>query len=334
MSGCAGVASGSATRLLGVGVNRVDREILEHSLRSITKWGSPQRYNTSLSIISFFHIGVPVRRQNLYLHRPLFACRSILCRGLSSLPTNVNTPSSTPVRNRKSRNPRQNAKSVLRELMIDIREIRQTIVTQLPALPPATWTYLPNTLSDSTREEIRIKQLREDLHIQTTSVYQSLLSCVEAGLLSPASTHQHEVSIILRHIMALYRESHVSSSDSSFPYDMMETVLTQMRNWKLSPDPSTHGHIILEAAVREQRWAAAAGLFWHRIDPDHGGSKTQGGADESSGMVPVSIDALNPLGLYAIARCAQQEQRAVVENVMDAVERMTMWSPGESKQCK
>jgi len=76
----------------------------------------------------------------------------------------------------------------------------------------------------------------------------------------------------------------------------------------------------IEAACREEKWEEAADLFNSQIDPD------------VSGFTPMLIDLDRPLGLYAIAKDAQQRELPIAELVMDAVMKMSMVNPTDQER--
>lgn len=126
--------------------------------------------------------------------------------------------------------------------------------------------------------------------------------------------YRREVSVLLERIMKVYSQLPAPA------FDECQRILTLLQAWNLDLQQG-HCQYAITAAAREGRWKEAANIFWSHIDPD------------DSGYTPVDVNVANPVGLYAIARYAQEQGTAVVENVMDGVLRMSMVSPNDQEKC-
>jgi hypothetical protein len=242
------------------------------------------------------------------------------------------------------RQSQNNARYVVSDLMKEVQFIQQNILAKLPSRPPATWQHIQDMNKTNFHHVEECQQIRMDLFRQTTALFRSLMNYVDAGVLNPAGIHQREVLALFTYILKFLGESlsiddvHVTSQSSrdASPYQMSESILAYMRQWRLARDVSSYEQHSLDLAVREKYWAKASETFWNRIDPDKGAStmsRSLSNVDQTQ-MRPVDIDVLNPIGLFAIARHAQERNIAIVESVFDAVQTMIMWSPNESKQCE
>jgi hypothetical protein len=198
-------------------------------------------------------------------------------------------------------------KVVLRELVASLQSIQQRC-GELADLPPIWDNSLP--APDERRQE-RFQETRK--------VIGQIRQHVQDGTLRPSGKHRLELTVLFERILKIYSESLPTNNDSVF--EASTEVLKMMNEFNLELQHKHCDYAILTAG-REERWKEAADLFWSHIDP------------EDSGYIPFDVDVSNPVGLYAIARFAQGQGTAVVENVFDGVLRMSMVSPTDQKKCK
>jgi hypothetical protein len=198
-------------------------------------------------------------------------------------------------------------KVVLRELVASLQSLQQGC-DELEDFPPIWANSLP-ALDD--RRQKRFQETRQ--------VLGQIQEHVKDGTLRPSGKHRLELTVLFERILKLYSES--LSTDDFSVFEECTVVLKLMNEWKLELQHKHCEYAIL-AAGREERWKDAADLFWSHIDP------------EDCGYNPFDVDVSNPVGLYAIARFAQDKGTAVVENVFDGVLRMSMVSPTDQKKCK
>jgi hypothetical protein len=198
-------------------------------------------------------------------------------------------------------------KVILRELVASIQSLQQRC-DELEDLPPIWVNSLP-----------AMDERRQEMFHETLRVLGQIREHVKDGTLRPSGKHRHELTVLFERILKLYSES--LSTDDTSVFEECTVVLKMMNEWKLELQHNHCEYAIL-AAGREERWKDAADLFWSHIDP------------EDCGYIPFDMDVSNPVGLYAIARFAQDQGTAVVENVFDGVLRMSMVSPTDQKKCK
>lgn len=196
---------------------------------------------------------------------------------------------------------------LIRELMRDINNLQKRL-DNLDSLPAIWDRSTRSKLYDTNSQEQRLAVLNEGRQLLET-----IRLAVEKGTLKPLEDHGHETSVLMERILKLYSET-PSTTDTHSSFDECQTVLSVMDAWKIDRQ---HLHVVysITAATREGRWEDASNLFWSHIDP------------EDSGYRPYDEDVANPVGLYAVARFAQERNMPVIEPVMDSVLRMTMVSP-------
>jgi hypothetical protein len=198
-------------------------------------------------------------------------------------------------------------KVVLRELVASLQSLQQRC-DELEDLPPIWANSLP-----------ALDERRKERFQETRRVLGQIREHVKDGTLRPTDKHRNELTVLFERILKIYSKS--LSTDDVSVFEECTVVLKMMNEWKLELQHNHCEYAIL-AAGREERWKDAADLFWSHIDP------------EDSGYIPFDVDVSNPVGLYAIARAAQDQGTAVVENVFDGVLRMSMVSPTDQKKCK
>jgi len=174
-------------------------------------------------------------------------------------------------------------------------------------------------------------ELRKEIFDETNDLVDTIVARVRDGTIRPTRNHGSAISVLLENILTLYghsccRSTHSSGRDDedggsdSSVYDECKKVLELMREWKVDLQHK-HSEQVATVAAREGRWKESAELFLDRIDPEH------------SGFAPYDVSVSNPVGLYAIARYAQERGSSVVDSVFDAVLRMSMVSSTDQSKC-
>lgn len=201
---------------------------------------------------------------------------------------------------------RGTTQAILRELIegINTLSIRANDLDELPPI----WSS--EVISDDVD--------RREIFVKTKELFARIQSCVKDRMLQPSSQHNREVSVLLERILRLYSSVSVLSGESVF--DECSLVLSLMQTWKVDLQHK-HCEYASMVAAYESRWYEAAKLFSSRIDPD-------------SGFAPYDVSVADPVGLYAVARNAQERGASVVDSVFDAVLRMSMVSPSDQNKCK
>jgi len=240
---------------------------------------------------------------------------------------------------------RERVQAILYELVEDVRDLqrrvdeyyepRVPVTLEASEIAAVTFAAEEYFVHDEENEESRHR--RREVFCRAKDVVSRIADCTKDGTLQPSGKHHHEVSVLLERILRLY--SCCSCSDNNrgeSVFDECMSVLDLMRKeWKLDVQHQHCQHALV-AAGREQRWKDAARLFVSRINPD------------DSGQAPFDVLSVSdPVGLYAVARFAQEQQQqgdhsntgkggnaSVVDNVFDAVLRMSMVSPTDQNKCK
>jgi hypothetical protein len=214
----------------------------------------------------------------------------------SSTNNNSNNNKSSNINNNNHRQS-GTAKSKIKEMEQQVNHFRQRLFN-LPPLPPI-WS--------ASESSINVDPGYQRLVQDTRSFVDRLQQTVEQGQLDKRFTR--EVSFLLEHALFFFRTS----------FQDCERVLFLAKKWNLD---ITNQQPALEAACMEGRWKEASRLFSQQVDPD------------MAGYTPMEINVKQPLGLYAIARDAQERDSPVAEQVMDAVMSMSMVNPTDQNKCK
>jgi hypothetical protein len=210
-------------------------------------------------------------------------------------------------------NPKERAQEVFRTVLTSVNSLQQEIDT-FPELPPIWSTTTPAM----TVEEV---EARRTIFVRTREIVTEFEQNVRDGHLRPSGKHRHEVSRLLEKIFQLYSESVSPTPDQSVLDECIRLMDRMLKDWKIELQHKHCEYGVLIAA-RENRWKEASDIFWTHIDPG------------DSGYNPCDVSVSNPIGLYAIARSAQEKGVPVVENVFDGVLRMSMVSPLDQDKCK
>ena len=207
-------------------------------------------------------------------------------------------PNSQPHKNDKDDNRRVvTGKLKLQELKQQVDHLRQRLFN-LPDLPPIWSVGGSNAHVDP-----GYQMLKFDARAFVNQINYDL----EQGRLD--KKFAREISLLLEQSLLFFRTS----------FEDCQHVMAITTRWNLD---TNNNKSALEAACREGRWEEASNLFSRQIDPDR------------AGYTPMEIDLKEPLGLYAIARNAQQQNIPVAEQVMDAVTSMSMVNPTDQNKCK
>lgn len=203
----------------------------------------------------------------------------------------------------------QAVKDILRNILSRVVDLKQEI-DSLDELPPM-WA----------QEQDCQECTRDDAFQNLKTVISEFEHQIQLGVIKADGKHRHECSVLLEEIFRLLSLCG-AQSDGLSPFDECRRLIDLMeKEWKIELQHN-HCEYAVVSAGREQRWSEASGVFWRHIDPSHGGYN------------PCDISISEPVGLYAIARDAQQKNRPVVEYVFDAVLRMSMVSPSDQDRCK
>ena len=183
----------------------------------------------------------------------------------------------------------------------------------LPPLPPV-WTNLDDgspTAPTSTRlddQEMNDAEGYKEVWQDTRALVDKIDGMMRENR---NAVRSRELAIFLGEILVIL---------STSSYDDCRRILGMIQQYNL--DLPHYDHAI-QAAALERNWSEAARLFREKIDPD------------DSGYTPVDMSVQNPLGLYAIAKDAQNNGHSnVADRVMDAVMSLTMVSPTDQERCE
>lgn len=203
----------------------------------------------------------------------------------------------------------QEVKDVLRNILSRLVDLKQKIENMGELLP--LWAS----------EQDYQDRGRDDAFQSLKSVISDFEHQIRTGVIKANGKHRHECSIMLEEIFRLLSLCGVHS-DGLSPFDECRRLILLMeKEWNIELQHN-HCEYAVVCAGREKRWSEASSVFWRHIDPSHGGYN------------PCDISISEPVGLYAIARDAQEKSLPVAEHVFDAVLRMSMVSPSDQDRCK
>ena len=190
-------------------------------------------------------------------------------------------------------------------------------VDKMPPHPPI-WSA-SSARRRLTKGELKIRGI---IVGSTRHVVHELGKKVTLGEIDPSGEDGPSVSLICAKVFQLYYESMGNNPDEvSYAFDECRGLLDAMRSWNIDLQAEHCEYAILVAALAD-RWSDGSQLYWNFIDPDRAGYK------------PCSISVANPVGLYVMARAAKEKGNPVVEQVFDAVLRMSMVSPSDQDKCE
>lgn len=198
---------------------------------------------------------------------------------------------------------------------IEIQEEVQAVNQMAANLEPRS-PFSSDTASTMYDDKIYGKELFS----RTKVLMNGLKDAVERGDINPAGKDGGTVSAILGNILSFYSASHHKNENQS-AFKECQTALSFLDQWNLDRLEPHYQYSVL-AAVHEQKWQEASSLFLQQIDRN------------ISGFCPVSISVSSPVGLYAIARAAQENRTSPVELVFNAVTSLSEISPTEQEERK
>jgi hypothetical protein len=257
------------------------------------------------------------RRVLLNSNRPPFfsVCRSSGCLLLSTKSGSLEKSSGRRKEHSRNHGLQESSSNVRRDdrnaksNLLDLQGARKAMDDILMRI--SKLDHLPSSLSEATQKSLRDEELRIELFQDARALFHSLSQNVEQGKLRPSGKHGKELSKFLELVLLVYSQTPIHDNGSIFKE--CRVILDALEEWNLD-FLNAHCEYAIAVASREQRWKDASDLFWRQVDPE-------------AGYNPVDISVENPLGLYAIARVAQDQGSVVVEQVFDAVLRMSMVSP-------
>jgi hypothetical protein len=214
-----------------------------------------------------------------------------------------------PQRDEQQKSPRRNtaggndrhvkAQEAIKELEGEVNKFRRILSKLKPIPPPWSESIGKKPLPDAEGYGKLVDDARAFVdRVQAT---------VEKGQLSKRFTR--EVCFFLEQSLQFFQISFIDC----------ERILKLARKWNLSLSDQKAA---LNAACFEGRWKEAADMFLQLVDPDR------------DGYSPMEIDLRYPIGLYAIARDAQERGTPVAESVMSAVMSMIMVNPSDQNKCE
>ena len=156
---------------------------------------------------------------------------------------------------------------------------------------------------------------RQQVFRETLSIMNAIHVSVDSGWIDTSGQHRVELSKYFD--WALRGLSVSQSDDPSFSkYDLCVKIMACLNSWNVNVQHS-HCDSAMLVAAREGRWREAAELFSSRIDPDCGGHS------------PINISVKYPIGLYCMARYAQEIGNSPVDSVFNGVLHMSIVSPSD-----
>ena len=188
------------------------------------------------------------------------------------------------------------SKAVVEEFEQELAHFRQRIV-HLPALPEF-WSSAELRTKPDDGYKLLVEDARAFVDRLQHEIDQRQLD----------RRFVREITFLLEQSLMLFRTS----------FEDCERIMLLARRLKLN---LSNVMPALEAACMEGKWNEASLFFSRQIDPD------------MAGFMPMEINLKEPIGLYAIARDAQERKVPIAENVMDAVMSMAMVNPTDQDKC-
>ena len=239
------------------------------------------------------------------LRRHLPSTHSLPYLAARALSSSVPQKSKTKTSDRLS--PKARAKAIFDGLLSAVDSF---LLNQVHLLEPLGPIWSPPTHSLDQPERTAIFQ-------NTRKIVHELEKQIRNGHIRPNGKQRHQVSRLLERILELYSEA-----PSTEALQECQRLMDRMRlDWQMEWT-DRHVNAAVLCAARVQAWNTAAELYESHIDPG------------DAGYIPCDVDVSHPMGLYAMARAAQEKGVPVVENVLDGVLRMAMVSPGDQNQCE
>jgi len=198
-----------------------------------------------------------------------------------------------------------------------IQDRNQKLHQILSTLQPISLPLLLNTTQYNNEHDLHVRQ---ELFHATEELLAAVQQAVQRGEIDPTGRKGREVAVVLASIMNLYSASYHQDENHSV-FKACSRVLALLDMWNLSRQ-EPHYHYSILAAVQEQQWEEAAGLFMQQID------------GQVSGFSPVAVSIPSPFALYAMARAAQASEAVVVESVMYATNDLVLISPTDQDTCE
>jgi hypothetical protein len=183
------------------------------------------------------------------------------------------------------------------------------ILSRFSKVDPPEQTLVSSRPPTKKEEEFMLARLKD-----TKAFFSMLISSVDQKQFNPRGKHGKELSRLLELVLFVYSQLNLPLHDDS------QEVLGTLKEWNLDVR-SRHTDYAIVTANREFRWKEASDMFWTQISPE-------------AGYNPVDVSISSPHGLFAVARCAQEQNAAVVENVFDAIQQLSMVSPADQRTCK
>jgi hypothetical protein len=158
------------------------------------------------------------------------------------------------------------------------------------------------------------RNARRDIFHRTKALVDTVLvPNLRKDIIRPGDRHRHVFSVFVERILRLHSEC--ATMDSAV-YPECAKLLNLLRQYKLELSHEQCEYACAVAA-REGRWMEAAELYSGHIDPEQGG------------FLPVSH--ASPTGLYCTAMAAAVAGSRPVENVMEAVAKLSVVSPSDAE---
>jgi len=204
----------------------------------------------------------------------------------------------------------KSAREALRAHALRVEEISNSILA-LDSLPQL-WEYEDLIHNDESKIS---DPARQQVYRDVMELLDNLQADVDSRLIEPQGRHRVHVSILVDAVLRCLAVSD-PPGDGGSVYSQCDRIMKRMTEWSIDLQHS-HCKSIMLVAGREGLWKEASRLFAKRIDP------------RASGLTPVNIDVSDPIGLYCIARHAQEQGLDPVEIVLNGVLNMSIVCPSE-----
>ena len=217
---------------------------------------------------------------------------------------------------------------LLRQLDAASVDANDPLRTSLPiAIPIWEVSNHPSFESESILTE------HQSVFDRTIEIQNQLKQCVELKWIRPGTIHRHEFVALIGDILQIYSSlSSNVTTDARVSCSALLVYTLELIDWIKGPPlglelSHKQCHAVITVAAKCKLWATAAQIYIDHIDPD------------IAGYIPVpaatiSARTFTVAGLYCVARAALETSTLPVENVFDAVTKLTMVSPSDTENCK
>jgi hypothetical protein len=262
------------------------------------------------------------------LHDEVLSQRSSVASGSAEIPLQE-TETPTPAQVKEIMDLLHHDLTILlRQIMNASMDTNDIVQTPLPGNIPF-WALESHHLHES--ESILFEH--QNVFVRTIELQNQLKKYVERKWIRPGTIHRHEFVALVGDLLQIYscltcnvftEKGESNSALLAYTLELIDWIRSPPYGLELSHKQC---HAVITVAAKCSQWTTAAQVYVDHIDPD------------VAGFIPVPVTtasarAFTVAGLYCVARAALKTATLPVENVFDAVTKLTMVSPSDTESCK